>query len=676
MRRIILLALFFFIADAIIPRPQVQTIKNKAIMQAREMGDTLIARLNNKLYYTVKKDDKWPVVNGAIAFHSFNLSDTAPDIILTYVTDKTELVKKLRNGDTIRDYFMGDMKISFNDFTDVQVTVPENPEPTVYKPIRNKADKKDKNAKNTRKAEEPKKIVQAHTSGHHKKKMESIPFSKPIVFINCVFGPVVADTSTDIYEEDVRKKKRLEFKEDVMMVNCTFTAGLEIANCDFNKDFVLAGQLLNHTPNLIDNCEFSGMCYVYSSPELNNYQSYFGFNLCTFNEPFIFTTTNSDRAHFNIDRCKINSVLSFGRSVPDFISRKFRLNYSGPDYFYRLDDYTDWYTEFLSKKYNQEYEIDDDTIEDFTHNDRILYNVTVYNTKVRCLDLANTNMHDCSFDNVSIGKCVDATDCEFTYSADFKGKEALEDISFPSNDCAIYAAYKTFSPEALKLGIYLEKIEVHPLVHDYFDSSSDFEEENTNFFNTIKDYSAKKFTNDEIVTSLKARYEHEKSKWSRSYYGAHFKHPEGFGDFVSSSFHGALGWFLEATVSNGYKGEWRFASWVLSLIIVFSLIYYFKHHEAVIDYLNSMYNKEEKAIENFATMKVYKSFNGFRDYMRCLWFSCMVFVDPRLPITFFNLRVGLFGLVLAEWICGLTAILLFLAFLASNYPFIHSLIGI
>jgi hypothetical protein len=54
----------------------------------------------------------------------------------------------------------------------------------------------------------------------------------------------------------------------------------------------------------------------------------------------------------------------------------------------------------------------------------------------------------------------------------------------------------------------------------------------------------------------------------------------------------------------------------------------------------------------------------------------MVFVDPRLPISFFNLRTGLFGLVLTEWLCGLTAIALFVIFLASNYPFIHTLIGI
>src|SRR6185437_1999094 len=121
MRKIILLALFFCIADAIIPKPQIQTIKNKAIMQARDMGDTLIARLNNKLYYTVKSDYRWNVVNGTVAFHPCNQSDSSPHMLLTYTTDKADLVKRLRNGDTIRNYFMGGMKLSFNDFTDVQV---------------------------------------------------------------------------------------------------------------------------------------------------------------------------------------------------------------------------------------------------------------------------------------------------------------------------------------------------------------------------------------------------------------------------------------------------------------------------------------------------------------------------------------------------------------------------
>ncbi len=672
MRKLKIFILLLFVIAIQGAQLQVQSIKNKVIMQAREMGDTLIARFNNKLYYTLKANNTFTVSNGKIAFHPFSRADTSKDILLEYLTDKTELVKRLRNGDTVHDCFMGDMKISFKDFTDVQVTAQEVAAP-VFKSQKKKKGKPD----DKKIVAAPKKSVQSHTAARRKKKIsESVPFSKPIVFNNCVFGPIVADTMGDIYEEDAQKKKRLEFKEDVIMINCTFTSGLEIADCDFEKDFILAGQLLSQTPALIDNCEFSKMCYMYSSPELGNWQSNFSFNLCKFSGPFIFTTTNSDRAHFSIERCKIKDVFSFGRSVPDFISKKFRLSYSGPDFFYRLDDYTDWYSDFLENKYNKDYELDEDSIEDFMHNDRILYNVNVSHTSIKILDLANTNMHDCSFEDVSIEKCVDATYCSFTYSADYKGKQALEDISFPGNDEILYSEFKTFSPEALKLGVYLEKIKIQPLNHDYYDSSSDFLEDNTNFYNLVKDYAAKKFTNDELITSLKARYEHEKTDWARNYYASHVAHSEGFGDFVSSLFHYSLACFLEATVSTGYKGEWKFFSWVLLLIIFFSIIYYFKHHEAIIDYLNSMYNKGEDDVAKFATMKVYKSFNGFRDYMRCLWFSCMVFVDPRLPITFFNLRVGLFGLVLAEWICGLTAIALFLIYLASNYPFIHSLIGI
>ncbi len=178
--------------------------------------------------------------------------------MLTYITDKAELVKKLRNGDTIRGYFMADMRLSFTDFTDVLVPEPE------IKPAPVFVSEKSKNHKNSKTNEAPKKPVQDHSSGHHKKKIsESIPFSKPIVFNNCVFGPVVADTTTDIYEEDAKKKKRLEFKEDVILVNCTFTGGLEIADCDFKKDFVIAGQLLSKTASLIDNCEFTGMFYLY-----------------------------------------------------------------------------------------------------------------------------------------------------------------------------------------------------------------------------------------------------------------------------------------------------------------------------------------------------------------------------------------------------------------------------
>lgn len=672
MRKLGFLTIFFCLLVSQGTKLQTQSLKNKAIMQAREMGDTLITRFNNKIYYTVKLSTGWDVKNGTIAFHPFSIYDTSGDMMLQYVTDKTELLKRLHKGDTIQNYFLVDMKISFTDFADIQVSPA-----VVVKPLVFKSEKKTnhKDIKLKPKTPAPQIVKQTHSASRHKK-IDSMPCSKPVIFNNCVFGGIVADTGSDIYQDDASKKKMLEFKEDVEMINCTFTGGIEIADCIFKKEFVLSGQLLSQSTSLIDNCQFEGVCYVYSCPELGNWQSSFTFNECKFNEPFIFTTTNSDRAHFSIERSKINSVLSFGRSVPDYIFKKFRLTYAGLDYFYRLNDYVDWYSEFLANKFNQEYEMDDDTIEDFVHNDRVLYNTTIYDTKIKCLDIANTNFHDCSFEDVSIEKCVDVTNGNFTYSPDFKGKQALEDFAFPGNDGVIYAGLKTFSPEAFKLGNYIERINIHPLVHNYFDTAEDFTEENTNFYDLIKDYAEKKFSNNDIVTSVKARYEHEKAFWERQYHAAHMKAGNGVGDKVSSFFSWVMGEFLEATVSTGYKGETKFISWVLILIIFFSFIYYLRHRLSVIDYLNSMYNKDAAALKDYDTLKVFKLSTVFRDYFRCLWFSCLVFVDPRLPITFFNLRVGLFGLVLAEWLCGLTAITLFLVFLASNYPFIHSLIGI
>ena len=66
MRIKIALTLLLCIAFAIIPRLQIQSLKNKAIMQARDIGDTLIARINNKLYYTVKADGSYQVTDDSV----------------------------------------------------------------------------------------------------------------------------------------------------------------------------------------------------------------------------------------------------------------------------------------------------------------------------------------------------------------------------------------------------------------------------------------------------------------------------------------------------------------------------------------------------------------------------------------------------------------------------------
>lgn len=624
------LVLFFFILAFVLPI-DAQIITKATKTETHIAIDTIIARLNNKLYYTLTDNGHWRVdENNKVVFTTLNPNDTSPDVALEYLGSKPSLVKRLHKGDTIAYCLVGDIKLSFSDFMD-------------------KAQKK--NA------------------------VQNI-CSRNLIFMNCVFNRILADTSDNLLEDDSKEKKKLNFIKDIQFLNCNFAKGLELSGCIFQKNFILTGQITASSVSSIDNCEFHGLCYVYSSPNYNKGCSYLKISSCLFNAPCICSVSDNDKTRITIERCKFNDVFSLGKSVPQYLFKQFHSLLSAQNYAEHIHRYYTAYADFLKNKYTREYYVTLDSIENFLPLSRIIYNISLVHCRAKIIDIANANMMDCSMEDVTVLKCIDVTGSNFSYSSSYSGKQALEDIDFPNSNGVIYASYKTFSPEAFKLNIYMQKVHIHPLVHNYFDSTTDFMQDNSNFYSMIKDYATKKFTNQDMETMLKARFEHERAYWERSYDAAHISHSEGFGDFMKSTFRWALSWFLEITVSNGYRGEWKFALWVIFLILLFTCIYYFKHREAAIDYLNSKFNKEEDIGANYATLKVHGPFNWFRDFMRCLWFSCMVFVDPRLPISFFNLRVGLFGLVLTEWLCGVTAILLFLIFLASNYPFIHTLIGI
>ena len=592
--------------------------------------DTIRVRLNGKPYFAVKINGQPPIVNGQITFNPLRVTDSG-SVVLRCFDSKSQLVTMVRNGDTIQDYFFGNLKLSFNDFTDE---------------------------------------VQ-------KKKAVSNTFSKRIIFYNCVFGPLVADTVEDLYADDNKQKKKLEFKEDVIMINCNFLKGFELTNCNFDKKFFMTGQMLSNHPCLIENCQFNDVTYIYATPP-DGYKvsANLNMNLCKFYAPVILSIVDNDKSHALIERCKFADVLSMGKSITPTIYNRFHEASKGVHYITRTYNYCSYYAGFLKKKYTREYYGTDDTIEEFTHNDRKLYSLEILHCQAKYFDMANTNMVDLWLEDLSVSGCVDITSCNLTYSSGYTGKQGLEDINFPNNNCIIYANYHSFSPDAFLLGNYLQKIQIHPLVHNFFDSTGTFSEDIDNYYNLIKDYSTKHFTNNDLVTTIKSRFDREKSIWMLAYHEAHFKHGATFGDRFSNFFPWVGGHFLELTVSSGYKGEVRFSIWVVTIIFIFAFFYYFRHREAVIDYLNSKFNKELDKIDTYSTLKIYGPHSVYRDFARCLWFSAMVFVDPRLPISFFNLRSGFFAMVLIEWIFGLTAILLFLVFLASNYSFIRTLIGI
>jgi len=625
MRRIIVI-IAFFVSCFFAAFSQIHAGGVKTAIQY----DTVTVRLNNKPYYTIKTENRWDIYDGQITFYPAKVTDTG-SITLKCIDAKSQLIQMLRKGDTINGYFLANIKLSFSDFTDE---------------------------------------VQ-------KKKAASNVFSHRMIFYNCVFGPITADTTEDLYEEDTKQKKKIQFKEDAIFVNCSFLHGLELANCIFDKKFIMTGQLLSSYSSVIENCEFHDMAYMFATPP-DDFKggSFLNINLCKFYNPFICSVINKDKGRVLIERSKFTNVFSLGKSIPPGLFSRFHESSAGKHYIERVSSYTTSYANFLKTKFKKEYYSNVDTIQQFTHNTRILYNLTIRTSQIYDLDIANTNLTNCSLEDVTVNHCIDITSASFSYDAGYKGKNALEDINFPNNNCIIYANYRSFSPDAFQLSNYLAKIQIHPLVHNFYDTASSFVEDNDNYYNLIKDYCGKHFTNQDMVTGIKARYEREKSLWDLEYHAAHVKHGTSFGDRVANFFPWLAGNFIEATVSSGYKGEWKFAIWVLIIIISFTFFYYFRHREAVIDYLNSKFNKELDKIENYSTLKIYGKHNVWRDFGRCLWFSTMVFVDPRLPISFFNLRSGFFGMVLLEWLFGLTAIAIFLIFLASNYSFIRTLIGI
>ncbi|MGP8214291.1 MAG: hypothetical protein ACLQQ4_01875 [Bacteroidia bacterium] len=603
---------------------------NTPITNKVTQTDTLMVRLNNKPYYAIKTNGELPIYNGQITFNPLKITDTG-SVTLKCLDAKSQLIKMMRNGDTIQDYFFANIRLSFTDFTDE---------------------------------------VQ-------KKKAASNVFSSRIIFYNCVFGHITADTVEDLYVEDTKEKKRIEFKQDVLFINCNFLHGLELSNCIFDKKFFITGQLLGQHPSVIENSDFRDDSYIFATPPDGfKAATSLNINLCRFYAPVILSIINNDKSKVVIERCKFTDVLSLGKSITPNIFARYHEASKGLHYITRIYNYSSYYADFLKKKYLAEYYCTDDTIEQFTHNTRKLYNLTIRQCQGKYVDIANTNLANCSLEDLSVSRCIDITSCNLSYTSDYAGKIGLEDLNFPNNNCIIYANYKSFSPDAFRLNNYLQKIEIHPLVHNFFDTTANFVEDNDNYYNLIKDYSVKHFTNQDLVTGIKARFDREKSLWLLEYHAAHFKHGVSFGDRLANFFPWVGGHFLEITVSSGYKGEWKFAIWVILIILTFTCIYYFRHKDAVIDYLNSKFNKELSDIHIYNTLKIYGSHNVYRDFARCLWFSAMVFVDPRLPISFFNLRSGFFGLVLTEWIFGLTAILLFLIFLASNYSFIRALIGI
>jgi hypothetical protein len=121
---------------------------------------------------------------------------------------------------------------------------------------------------------------------------------------------------------------------------------------------------------------------------------------------------------------------------------------------------------------------------------------------------------------------------------------------------------------------------------------------------------------------------------------------------------------------NGYYGEYNFFICSFLIIIYFAFFIYFRKYRTLI--YSYIVNDE------FSTLKgKEKKGSGFSDFFKSLWFSCVVFINPKFPAKYFKFSNESFlKAIVIEWIIGLIIVIIFLVFVASKFPIVAKLLAI
>lgn len=136
--------------------------------------------------------------------------------------------------------------------------------------------------------------------------------------------------------------------------------------------------------------------------------------------------------------------------------------------------------------------------------------------------------------------------------------------------------------------------------------------------------------------------------------------------------------FVEYTVNYGYKGEKNIVLWALSTILIFSFLYFLLRSETIKNYILLETITQDSQTIKLPWKELLKrsSKNQFIIFFQCIWFSLVVFVNPRFPSKYFKFDQNLLLIILAEWLMGLVLVMMYLYFIASKYPLFRTLINI
>lgn len=135
---------------------------------------------------------------------------------------------------------------------------------------------------------------------------------------------------------------------------------------------------------------------------------------------------------------------------------------------------------------------------------------------------------------------------------------------------------------------------------------------------------------------------------------------------------------LQVVVRNGYKGGGQFFFTSLLIVAIFSLIYQSRFMADVSVMVKGDRLKPDARDSKASLLsKVSGLFlSRVLEFFEAMWFSVYIFLSPKFPSEIFK-RSPVFQLIATvEWVFGVGMIIVYFVYIASNYAFIRSLLGI
>lgn len=185
---------------------------------------------------------------------------------------------------------------------------------------------------------------------------------------------------------------------------------------------------------------------------------------------------------------------------------------------------------------------------------------------------------------------------------------------------------------------------------------------------TIIKIESKKDWLQEDKDDISQRFRYFRNQYRKIHLGQNMKS-------VSDGFE--YGWLVitGALVNHGYRGLGKFSCWSIGMILGFAMIFMLRYRYTITNHVNT----GEFSPYDFTPVKADKhnaTIAFLADLFRCLWFSFVVFVNPRMPSTYFRFSNGLITILFAEWAIGLFFLYLFIVYILSRYSFVKAFLAL